>query len=85
MQRRCSRLRDWLGRQTNSQWQQLFARRPDAQRCKRADFERAMEALFIEGEIINVPYGPSDPRYRITRNRHKIERTDSDNQRRGSP
>jgi RecA-family ATPase len=46
----------------------LFAKRPEAERYKRADFERAMEALFAEGEIVNAPYGrPSDTRYRIAR------------------
>jgi RecA-family ATPase len=46
----------------------LFAKRPEAERYKRTDFERAMEALFAEGEIVNMPYGrPSEPRYRIAR------------------
>jgi RecA-family ATPase len=48
----------------------LFARRPRDQRqgFKAADFARAMEVLFTQGEIINVSYGrPSEPHYRIAR------------------
>jgi RecA-family ATPase len=46
----------------------LFAKRPNHERFTVKDFERAMEALFTKGEIVNVAYGrPSDPRYRIAR------------------
>jgi RecA-family ATPase len=48
----------------------LFARRPDQDRFKRADFERAMQTLFVAGEIRNEPYGgKGDERFRIVRAR----------------
>jgi RecA-family ATPase len=46
----------------------LFAKRPGREGFRRADFERAMEELFADGELTNASYGrPSDPRYRIAR------------------
>jgi RecA-family ATPase len=46
----------------------LFAMRPDREGYKKADFERAMQALFARKEIMNVQYGRSaDLRYRIAR------------------
>jgi RecA-family ATPase len=46
----------------------LFAKRPDSERYTVKDFERAMEALFKRGEIINVAYGkPSNQCFRILR------------------
>lgn len=35
----------------------MFSTRPDRERFGRADFERAMQALFAAGRIRNVPYG----------------------------
>jgi RecA-family ATPase len=46
----------------------LFATRPDRERYGKPDLERAMQALFAGGSIINVPYGrKGDERYRIAR------------------
>jgi RecA-family ATPase len=46
----------------------LFATRPDRERYVRADFERAMQALFARKEITNATYGrKSDLRTRIAR------------------
>ena len=44
----------------------LFAKRPEREGFAKADFERAMEALFAEGRIKIEAYGRSgDPRRRI--------------------
>jgi RecA-family ATPase len=44
----------------------LFERRPDRERFKKADFERAMQTAFFNKEIANEPYGrKSDERTRI--------------------
>jgi RecA-family ATPase len=44
----------------------LFAMRPDREGYGKADFERAMEALFADGELRNVIYGRAgDARQRI--------------------
>jgi RecA-family ATPase len=46
----------------------LFARRPDREGYKRADFELAMQRLFAQGEIKQVEYGrKGDLRNRIVR------------------
>jgi hypothetical protein len=46
----------------------LFERRPERQRFTKADFERAMQALFAARKITNEPYGrKSDERFRIAR------------------
>jgi RecA-family ATPase len=46
----------------------LFERRPERQRFTKADFERAMQALFAARQIKNEPYGrKSDERSRIAR------------------
>ena len=45
-----------------------FEKLPSEQRYafKKADFQRAMNALFRDGKIINVPYGrKGDERFRI--------------------
>jgi RecA-family ATPase len=48
----------------------LFAQRPDRDRFKLADFERAMQTLFAASEIRNQPYGRSgDERSCIVRAR----------------
>jgi RecA-family ATPase len=44
----------------------LFATRPNRERFSRADFERAMQALFASRQIANVPYGrKGDERTRL--------------------
>jgi RecA-family ATPase len=46
----------------------LFASRPDRERFAKADFERAMQALFANRKIVNEDYGrKSDMRRRISR------------------
>jgi RecA-family ATPase len=35
----------------------LFGRRPDRERFRQADFEVAMQSLFAQKQIVNVPYG----------------------------
>ena len=46
----------------------LFVRRPERDRCKNGDFERAMQALFAQKRITNVEYGRTgDTRTRIVR------------------
>jgi RecA-family ATPase len=46
----------------------MFAQRPERQRYRTGDFERAMQALFKNRSIGNEPYGrKSDERYRIVR------------------
>jgi hypothetical protein len=37
----------------------LFDKRPDRDRFKQADFERAMQVLFAARKIQNQPYGRS--------------------------
>jgi RecA-family ATPase len=50
----------------------LFASRPDRERFARADFERAMQALFARGEVTNEGYGrKSDLRSRIVNQRRR--------------
>jgi RecA-family ATPase len=46
----------------------FFVQRPERERFRTGDFERAMQALFASNEIQNEPYGrTSDARYRIIR------------------
>jgi RecA-family ATPase len=46
----------------------LFASRPDRERFGKADFERAMQALFASGKLCNEDYGrKSDTRSRIVK------------------
>jgi RecA-family ATPase len=46
----------------------LFVRRPDHDRFQVKHFEAAMQRLFAQGEIVNVPYGrKGDERTRIAR------------------
>lgn len=52
----------------------LFEKRPERQRFKKADFERAMQVLFAANEIRNEPYGrKGDERFRIARRQRKAE------------
>jgi len=52
----------------------LFSQRPDRERFRKADFARAMQALFAAGEIINEPYGrKGDLRFRIARRQQQEE------------
>jgi hypothetical protein len=46
----------------------LFSQRPNRERFRTADFQRAMQQLFFDKAIRNEPYGrKSDIRYRIVR------------------
>jgi RecA-family ATPase len=52
----------------------LFAKRPDRERFMVKDFEAAMQRLFVNGDIVNAPYGrKGDERTRIVRPAEKTE------------